>query len=77
MSQKRKNHPAKKKNHPQQASRPTRGRGRQKWTTWAVVFLMLAAMLMYVLSDDESVPPQDLSTKTDSMKSPQKAMSAD
>lgn len=27
------------------------------WRLWAVVVLMLAAMLMYVFSDDESVQP--------------------
>jgi hypothetical protein len=27
------------------------------WRAWAVVILMLAAMLMYVLSDNESLQP--------------------
>lgn len=29
----------------------------RNWQTWIVVGLMLAAMLMYVLSDDESLQP--------------------
>jgi hypothetical protein len=29
----------------------------KNWVTWVVVGLMLAGMLMYVLSDDESLQP--------------------
>jgi hypothetical protein len=29
----------------------------KNWITWAIVALMLGAMLMYVLSDDESLRP--------------------
>ena len=29
----------------------------RNWKTWIVVGLMLAAMLMYVLTDDESLQP--------------------
>jgi hypothetical protein len=29
----------------------------KNWITWAVVALMLAAMAIYVLSDDESLQP--------------------
>lgn len=29
----------------------------KNWMTWVVIGLMLAAMLMYVLSDDESLQP--------------------
>ncbi len=29
----------------------------KNWMTWVVLGLMLAAMLMYVLSDDESLQP--------------------
>jgi hypothetical protein len=29
----------------------------KNWVTWVVVALMLGAMLMYVLSDDESIQP--------------------
>jgi len=31
----------------------------RNWRTWIVVGLMLAAMVMYVLSDDESIQPGD------------------
>ena len=33
---------------------------RKKNMTWIAIFLMIAAMAMYVLSDDESLPPQEL-----------------
>ena len=31
----------------------------KNWKTWVVIILMLAAMLMYVVSDDEALPPGD------------------
>lgn len=77
MSQKRKHHGARKKVHPSSTPHRSHRRSRQKWTTWVVVFLMLAAMLMYVLSDDESMPPQDLSAPEDSMGTPRRAVPAD
>jgi len=30
----------------------------KKWTTWVVVVLMLAAMLAYIVSDDEELAPE-------------------
>jgi hypothetical protein len=37
---------------------------RKKTMSWIAIFLMIAAMAMYVLSDDESLPPQDLEQRT-------------
>jgi di/tricarboxylate transporter len=37
---------------------------RKKSMTWIAIFLMIAAMAMYVLSDDESLPPQELEERT-------------
>lgn len=37
---------------------------RKKTMTWIAIFLMIAAMAMYVLSDDESLPPQDLEQRS-------------
>ncbi|MDG2008573.1 MAG: hypothetical protein P8K76_02220 [Candidatus Binatia bacterium] len=37
---------------------------RKKSMTWIAIFLMTAAMAMYVLSDDESLPPQELEERT-------------
>ena len=37
---------------------------RKKSMTWIAIFLMMAAMAMYVLSDDESLPPQELEERT-------------
>ncbi len=38
------------------SSRKKRGLHKD-WRTWVVVVLVLAAMLMYVVSDDESIQP--------------------
>ena len=40
-----------------QAHGPAWKRLHRDWKAWVVVGLMLAAMGMYVLSDDESLPP--------------------
>jgi hypothetical protein len=40
---------------------------RKKNMTWIAIFLMIAAMAMYVLSDDESLPPQELEERSGSL----------
>ena len=77
MSQKSHQRRSHEKKHPQPDSHRARQKSKQKWMTRVVVLLMLAAMLMYVLSDDESMPPQDLEAPSDSMKAPQRAVPAD
>lgn len=44
--------------HKQQHHAPAKRKGLHKnWITWVGIALMLGAMLMYVLSDDESLQP--------------------
>ena len=50
------NHPH--KHQKQQHSKKSRG-AHKNWKTWVVIGMMLLAMLLYVVSDDEALPPGD------------------
>jgi ferric iron reductase protein FhuF len=59
MSQRKNKHSHHKHgNHPQKHNRKQGASMHKKWTTWVVVILMLAAMLAYVVSDDEELAPE-------------------
>ena len=44
--------------HQQQQHKKKKG-AHKDWKTWVVIGLMLLSMLMYVISDDEALPPGD------------------
>ena len=44
--------------HHQQQHKKKKG-AHKDWKTWVVIGLMLLSMLMYVISDDEALPPGD------------------
>ena len=47
-----------KQDHHHQKSHKKKG-AHKDWKTWVVIGLMLLSMLMYVISDDEALPPGD------------------
>ena len=77
MSQKKKQRHSRKAKSEASHPRSSRQGSRKKWMTWVVVFLMLAAMFMYVVSDDESMPPQDILSPTDSPAAPEREVPGD
>ena len=77
MSQKKKQRHSRKNKSEAAHPRLSRQGSRKKWMTWVVVFLMLAAMFMYVVSDDESMPPQDILSPTDSPAAPEREVPGD
>ena len=44
--------------HHQQQHKKKKG-AHKDWKTWVVIGLMLLAMFLYVISDDEALPPGD------------------
>ena len=58
MSQHKNHHSKHDKKHAHHGPKKSKGIHKD-WKTWTVIILMLVAMLMYVVSDDEALPPGD------------------